>query len=145
MLDWRQWWKDELEGAIFDWAVANPTFGRVATSGDRSGFRSFEFAVIDIASEIADNGAFILPQGSASFRYSGRQRFERLTSEPGADFEQRTGLFMDCGIVIDTGIYRDQRREVVPLCAIVTVEFAEWRERRRAQALADGRGQLVLL
>ena len=101
--------------------------------------------MIDIASEIADNGAFILPQGSASFRYSGRQCFERLTSGAGVEFEQRTGLFMDCGIGIDTSIYRDQWRGVAPLCEIVTVEFAEWREGRRARALADERGQLVLL
>ncbi|WP_413989098.1 methyltransferase [Labrys okinawensis] len=145
VLDWREWWHGELEGAMFDWAIANPPFGKLAAPGARRGFRSFEFAVIDIASEIADNGVFILPQSSASFRYSGRQRFERLTSGPGAAFEQQTGLFMDCGIGIDTSIYRDQWRGVAPLCEIVTVEFAEWRERRRAQALEDRPRQLVLL
>ncbi|MFC2254933.1 hypothetical protein ACETRX_35535 [Labrys portucalensis] len=101
--------------------------------------------MIDVASQIADNGVFLLPQSSTSFRYSGRPCFERLTSGPGVDFEQRAGLSMDCGIGIDTSIYRDQWRGVAPLCEIVTVEFAEWRERRRVRALADGSGQLVLL
>ena len=145
VLDWRDWWKDELEGGMFDWAIANPPFGRVVALSDRRGFKSFEFAVIDIASQIADNGVFILPQNSTSFRYSGRPCFERLTSGPGVEFEQRTGLFMDCGIGIDTSIYRDQWRGVAPLCEIVTLEFAEWRERRQARALADRHGQLVLL
>ncbi|MFC2253952.1 methyltransferase [Labrys portucalensis] len=145
VLDWRRWWKDELEGALFDWAIANPPFGKVATSGGRHGFKSFEFAVIEVASQIADNGTFILPQGSASFRYSGRPCFERLTSGAGVDFEQRTGLFMDCGIGIDTSIYRDQWRSVAPLCEIVTIEFAEWRERHQVRVLADKSEQLILL
>ncbi|MGN8119601.1 hypothetical protein [Labrys sp. 22185] len=130
---------------MFDWAIVNPPFGKVRTSGDRRGYKSFEFAVIDVAFQIADNGAFILPQGSSSFRYSGRPCFEWLTSGPGVDFEQRTGLFMDCGIGIDTSIYRDQWRGVAPLCEIVTMEFAEWRERRQARVLADKSEQLVLL
>ncbi|WP_284315915.1 methyltransferase [Labrys miyagiensis] len=145
VLDWRKWWQRELEGTMFDWAIANPPFGKLPTSGDRRGFMAFEFAVIDIASEIADNGVFILPQSSASFRYSGRQCFELLISGPGVAFEQQTGLFMDCGIGIDTSICRDHWRGVAPLCEIVTVEFAEWRERRQVKGLADGRGQLVLL
>ncbi|MDT3381161.1 methyltransferase [Labrys neptuniae] len=145
VLDWRDWWKDELEGAMFDWVIANPPFGRVSTRDDRRGFKSFEFAVIDVAFEIADNGVFLLPQNSTAFRYSGRPCFERLTSGPGVEFERRTGLFMDCGIGIDTSIYRDQWRGVAPMCEIVTIEFAEWRERRRVRALADGCGQLVLL
>ncbi|MDT3379577.1 methyltransferase [Labrys neptuniae] len=145
MLDRRGWWEGELEGAMFDWTIANPPFGKVRTSGDRRGCKSFEFTVIEIASQIADNGAFLLPQGSSSFRYSGRPCFERLTSGPGVEFEQRTGLFMDCGIGIDTSIYRDQWRGVAPLCEIVTMEFAEWRERRQARVLADKSEQLVLL
>lgn len=50
---------------MFDWASANPPFGRVATSSDR---RAFEFAVIEVASQVADNSVFILPQNSTSFR-----------------------------------------------------------------------------
>ncbi|MGN8119912.1 methyltransferase [Labrys sp. 22185] len=145
VLDWRQWWKEELAGTMFDWAIANPPFGKLATSGGRRGFKSFEFAVIDVASQIADNGVFILPQASSSFRYSGCLCFERLTSGPGVEFKQRTGLFMECGIGIDTSICRDQWRGVAPLCDIVTMEFAEWRERRQARVLADKSEQLVLL
>lgn len=100
----------------------------MATSGHRRGFKSFEFAVVDVASEIADNDAFILAQGSASFRYSGRPRFGRLASGPGVELEQLTSLFMECGIGVDISIYRDR-----------------WRGRRQGRVLADGRGQIVLL
>ena len=129
---------------MFDWAIVSPLFGKVAALSDRRGFKSFEFAAIDIASEIADNDVFVLPQGSASFRYSGRPCVERLTLGTCIGFAQRTGVFMDCGIGIDTCIYRGQWRGVAPLCEIVTMKFSGWLRRPRAQASADGCVRLVL-
>ena len=59
---------------------------------------------MDIAREFAERGAFIVPQESASFRYSGRQCFDRRNSGRGVDFERATGVYMDIGAGVDTNI-----------------------------------------
>lgn len=68
VFDWR-----ELNLGHFDYAIGNPPFGKVARSGNGPRYRGaeFEYHVIDIAAELADYGTFIVPQQSASFRYSG--------------------------------------------------------------------------
>ncbi|MBB3948463.1 hypothetical protein GGQ73_004450 [Rhizobium skierniewicense] len=51
----------------YDIAIGNPPFGRVRRSATGPRYRGaeFEFHIIDIAAELADYGAFIVPQGSA--------------------------------------------------------------------------------
>ena len=94
VFDWRT-----LDLGHYDVAIANPPFGRVRRSNDAPRYRGpeFEFHVMDIAREFAERGAFIVPRESASFRYSGRQCFDRRTSGRGVDFERATGVFMDIG------------------------------------------------
>lgn len=60
VFDWRNWWRDELDGAMFDVAISNPPFGTVKRqgTGPRYRGREFEFHVIDIASEMADRDAW---------------------------------------------------------------------------------------
>lgn len=140
VFDWRSWWRDELDGAMFDVAISNPPFGTVKRqgTGPRYRGREFEFHVMDIASEIADRGVFIVPQQSAPFRYSGSQEFRRLETGRGIEFEQATGLYLDIGCGIDTAYYRDAWKDTSVLCEVVTVDFTEAREQRegnRWQAL----------
>ncbi|WP_302818261.1 methyltransferase [Hungatella hathewayi] len=56
----------------FDFAIANPPFGRIANNYRKSYMSGeFEYMVIEAASRIAKEGAFIIPQMSAPFIYSG--------------------------------------------------------------------------
>lgn len=132
LFDWRNWHMKELEGAAFDMAISNPPFGRTSRSGSAPRYSGphFEYHAIDIASELADNGAFIVPQVSAGFAYSGRRCFERENSGRAADFERTTAIFLDIGCGVDTSIYRDQWHDVSPLCEIVTTDFTNAVEAR---------------
>jgi len=138
VFDWRT-----LDLGHYDVAIANPPFGRVRRSNDAPRYRGpeFEFHVMDIAREFADRGAFIVPQESASFRYSGRQCFDRRASGRGVDFERATGVYMDIGAGVDTHFHRDDWKDGAPLCEIVCIDFEaarerEAEERRRLDAYA---------
>ncbi|WP_085044007.1 methyltransferase [Ensifer aridi] len=130
VFDWR-----ELDLGRFDFAIGNPPFGRVRRNGNGPRYRGpeFEFHVIDIAAELADHGAFIIPQQSASFKYSGSQCFERRTGGRGVDFENLTGLEMGTGAGVDTALYRDEWKDTSIICEIVCFDFAEARQRRAAE------------
>lgn len=130
VFDWR-----ELDLGRFDCAISNPPFGRVKRRGDGPRYRGpeFEFHVVDIAAEIAEYGAFIVPQQSASFRYSGSQYYQRLEKGRGVEFERQTGLVMEGGAGIDTAYYQAEWKDVAPLCEIVCIDFEECRERRATE------------
>ena len=137
VMDWRRWWGEVLDGMVFDLAYGNPPFGRVARNGQGPRYRGpdFEYHVIDIASEIADAGTFLIPQMSCSFRHSGRADHCRLTSGRGVAFEALTGLQMDGGVGVDTAFYRDDWQEAAPLCEIACLDFAA--ARAQCEAIAD--------
>ncbi len=109
----------------FDCAISNPPFGAVKRSGNapRYAGKDFEFHVVDIGSGLAGYGAFILPQMSAGFRYSGSQTYERQASGRAVDFQTLTGLHFEAGCGVDTSLYLNEWRGVSPLCEIVCVEF----------------------
>lgn len=111
----------------FDCAVSNPPFGRVKRSGNAPRYTGaeFEYHVIDIASQIADYGVFILPQMSAGFNYSGKRYYERQTSGKAFDFQKQMGMHFDAGVGVDTSYYQNDWKGVSPLCEIVTVDFLE--------------------
>ncbi|MEJ7014770.1 methyltransferase [Sinorhizobium meliloti] len=130
VFDWR-----ELDLGRFDCAIGNPPFGRVRRSGNAPRYRGpeFEFHVIDIAAELADHGAFIIPQQSASFQYSGRPYFERRKSGRGVYFSEATGFEMHAGVEIDTSIFRDQWKDTSIICEVACFDFAETREQQAAE------------
>ncbi|WP_082640625.1 methyltransferase, partial [Aureimonas sp. N4] len=125
-----------LELGHFDVAIGNPPFGRVRRSGNAPRYRGpeFEFHIIDIAAELADRGAFLIPQGSASFRYSGAPYFDRLKTGKGYDFQSLTGWEMDGGVGIDTSLFRDQWKDTAITCEVACFDFTEARERQREAA-----------
>ena len=90
-----------------------------------------EFHVIDIAAELADHGAFFIPQMSARFRYSGAPYFDRLQCGKGRDFGAQTGFEMNGGAGIDTAIFRDQWKDTAITCEVACFDFAESRELQR--------------
>lgn len=130
----------ELLGSLghFDCAFGNPPYGRIA--GDHWGPRyqnrsNFEYMVIDAASDLADFGTFLIPQGRAPFRFSGQRHHDHHHNPVFERFHAVTKIDMDVGIGVDTAFYQDAWKDVSPLCEIVCCDFTEARESRKpAQA-----------
>lgn len=119
----------------FDYAISNPPFGAPASYRHKSkaaGGR-MEYAVIEQASRVAEFGAFIIPQGSAPFRYSGAQCFQLYEDGKAAAFTKKTGIEMHPGAGVDTSIFRDQWKNTAPLVEIVTCEFDQPEEQPAKQ------------
>lgn len=111
----------------FDTAIANPPFGPIARAGDGPGYRGrrFEYRAIAVAAQIAKWGAFIIPQQSAPFRYSGQPCF-RVERAPELDrFEHATGITLEPSCGIDTSGYTEDWRGVRPQVEVVTCDFTE--------------------
>ncbi len=124
----------EMDLGHFDHAIANPPFGKVNRHGRTAPrYQAAEFAyhVIDIASDIADHGAFILPTGSAPFQYSGVQCYRRCESRNYLTFEEQTGISMDAGVGIDTSLFIDQWKGTKPAVEIVCADFTDARDVRQ--------------
>lgn len=139
----------DLPGDIgrFDCAIGNPPFG--ATPRDakapRYNGREFELHVIDVASDIADYGAFIVPQATAPFRYSGCPAGgwpSSVKDGVGSGFEKNwtdthdrllalTGIRLEPSCGIDTSQYATEWHGVSVVTEVVTADFVEARAARR--------------
>jgi SAM-dependent methyltransferase len=91
----------------FTCAISNPPYGAARRSGRAPRYkgRSFEYHVLDIASDHADHGVFLIPQQSAPFRYSGQQSFEMLAPEETPDYTEfftLTGIELEANCGLDT-------------------------------------------
>jgi len=116
----------------FDRAISNPPFGAIKHDGQAPRYtgKDFEYKVMDIASDIADFGAFIIPQMSAPFQYSGMRYYQERATEKHNRFMEQTKIRMEIGCSIDTAYYRDAWHGVAPLCEIVVIDFEEVRQAR---------------
>jgi hypothetical protein len=114
-----------LDLGRFSWAISNPPFGNIKSDGAKHNYTGakFEYRVIELASRIADFGAFILPQMSAPFRFSGQQCYREEETDDCRKFREQTGINMESGCGIDTSIYKGDWRGVSPTCEIVVCEF----------------------
>jgi hypothetical protein len=124
----------------FDCAISNPPFGAIPRSGDAPGGyrgRRFEYHVIALAALIARRGVFLIPQESASFRFSGRRKFE---CDNGTDpkyteyrkFAATTGIELEHTALLDTTYYELDWHDIKPKVEIVRANFAG-----RAEHLED--------
>lgn len=109
----------------FDFAISNPPFGRIRQTGQSPRYKGseFEYKVIDVASDLAEFGVFILPQSSAPFRYSGRPHYEPCLSEKYQGFSDATGIELNCNCGIDTSVHLKDWRQVSVSTEIVCVDF----------------------
>jgi hypothetical protein len=116
----------------FDFAIGNPPFGATPKGGKAPRYTGgeFEYHVIDIASDLADWGVFIIPQMSAPFEYSGRQNYTQRKTDKYARFSQQTGVELGPNCGIDTDGYRNDWHGVSVRTEIVTSDFVEARARR---------------
>ncbi|MDD4971883.1 MAG: methyltransferase [Paludibacter sp.] len=120
---------------LFDVAVSNPPFGNIkenSFTGKYSGSQ-FEYKAIEIASRLARYGIFILPQMSASFRYSGAPFYKQEINEKCKKFIGQTGIIMEQSCGIDTSVYQDQWNGVSPVCEIVCCDFEEIKNESKSQ------------
>lgn len=119
----------DMDLGHFDIAISNPPFGNIKRPQGKGSPRytggEFEFHVIDIAAHLANYGAFILPQMSSGFRYSGDQHYRRDTDGKAVKFQEKTGIYLGPSCGIDTACYRDEWRGVSPICEIVCCDFEE--------------------
>lgn len=95
-----------LELGRFTQAISNPPFGRLngSAKAPRYSGSDFELKVIDVAGLVADEGAFIVPQMSAPFRFSGNRGYEPVESEKLARFYDDTGIVLQPNCGIDTSV-----------------------------------------
>lgn len=123
----------------FAWAISNPPFGRIKAEDYRGPYKGgeFEYRVIETASRIADYGAFILPQMSAPFRYSGQRDFRNEETDKARKFREETGIVMEPNCGIDTSIHKAEWRGVSPVCEIVVCEFERPEEEPAQGALFE--------
>lgn len=128
----------------FSWSISNPPFGRIKADDYAGAYKGgeFEYRVIEIASRLADFGAFIIPQMSAPFRYSGQQCFKYDETDKARKFREQTGIEMEPNCGIDTSIHKGEWRGVSPVCEIVVCEFG--RPRVAAASALDLFGQPIL-
>lgn len=117
----------------FDCAFGNPPFGKITSTDTAPRYDNrnfFEYQVIDIASDIADEGCFLIPQSRAPFQFSGRRDHGSKPNPGFDDFHAKTGISMDVGIGIDTAYHLDEWKDVRPLCEVVCSDFEEARQKR---------------
>lgn len=121
----------------FDCAIGNPPFGATKRTGNSSRYTGseFEYHLIDVASEIADYGIFIIPQESAPFRYSGQETLTENRSARYRKFATNTAIELRPNCGIDTSIYSHDWHGVSPKVEIVTADFIEARHRRENETL----------
>jgi hypothetical protein len=120
----------------FDCAIGNPPFGAIRTDTKIPRYKgsNFEYAVIDLASDLADYGVFIVPQGSAPFQMSGTSGFRPTTSQKYEAFVKSTGISLQPNCGLDTSGYDHLWRGTSPRTEIVCADFKEIRAERQATA-----------
>ena len=115
----------------FDMAISNPPFGKVVKIAGPRYSGEADLTVIDIASDLAEYGVFIIPQMSAPFEYSGRQAMSYRHTDKSRKFLERTGIELQPGCGVDCDYFRDQWRGVAPRVEIVCADFEEVQAARR--------------
>jgi len=116
----------------FDVAISNPPFGAIRCDGAPRRYRGsdFEFRVLDVASDIAEYGVFVVPQMSAPFSYSGQRTYTETRPARYDRFEAETGIVLEPNCGLDTSIHRGEWHGVAPVVEIVCADFMEARCRR---------------
>ncbi|WP_293933112.1 methyltransferase [Sphingobacterium sp. UBA6645] len=110
----------------FDTVISNPPFGKIKSTHthemDYKG-SEFEYKVIEIGNILARYGAFIIPQLSCPFQYSGKRSVEFGQSEKYKKFNKETGLDLEMNCGIDLSIYKDDWVGTSIVCEIACIEY----------------------
>lgn len=128
----------ELSKEMFDTVVSNPPFGNFARGDSPHNAPNYtggelHYAVIDIASDLADHGVFVLPQIAVPFEYSGRDNYRHTGGDDRyRRFEEQTSIELHPNCGIDTTAL-PPFRGVKIITEIATADFVETRSKRLAK------------
>ena len=145
----------------FDFAMSNPPFGSMVKPTEAAPFYTgseFEYTVIDIAADIADRGAFIIPASSSPFVFSGAQCYQHIDTKPNfrgaanldinrrkyGKFHKETQIELMFGAGIDCSYHRDDWKDVAPAIEIVTADFLEHQAQREQARKMPGLNECPL-
>lgn len=122
----------------FDWAVSNSPYGSMPRTSRAPRYRGrrFELSVIDVSSDHAENGVFLVPQQLTPFRYSGRSGFTEVPVGDVPDYSELrdcTGIEFEMNCGLDTSQYLDDWDDVVP--PPLEIILADLRAARRRRAV----------
>ena len=112
----------------YDLVVSNPPFGAIGSDSFNGctyskGRQNFELAVVELANCLyRRQTAFILPQMSVPFKFSGGQGYQHQITEKYESFKQQTGIDLAILSSVDCNYYLNKWNSVKPV-----VEFAEIR------------------
>lgn len=115
----------------FDMVISNPPFGKVSRGGSKAPRYKggeFEYHVMDIASDLADYGVFIIPTGSAGFTMTGS--YQTFPSRKLKKFTEQTGIIVEPNCGIDANMYQEKWRNAAPSTEVVVCDLKAARERR---------------
>ena len=127
--------EEALSLGRFRVAISNPPFGKTAKINGPRYSGEDDLAVVDIASQIADFGVFILPANSCPFEYSGRPFYREQKSPKFDRFHKATGINLSCESV-DCGYCANDWRGVSPKFEMVSADFSDQIAADLFQALA---------
>jgi hypothetical protein len=130
----------------FDCAIANPPFGNKKSDGKapRYSGRHFEYKVIDVASDLARYGVFILPQNLAPLAMSEQRSMQEIHSESYEKVKAVMGIKLELNCGIDTAVHKDDWHGISILTEIVLADFARLRQAREdsAEEVGEVQGKL---
>lgn len=114
----------------FDLAVSNPPYSRIRRNANGPRYRGglFEYHVIDVASTFAEQGVFLIPQPASPRQFSDAGRGLRDNANQSFEykrFQKETGLVLDIGLGIDTGVWRDDWKGARVVVESVRVDFSQ--------------------
>ncbi len=119
----------------YDCAISNPPFGKTAKIVAPRYSGEDDLAVVDIASDLARWGVFILPQMSVPFEYSGKQHYQERPSAKYERFTKATGIELACEST-DCSFARELWHGVAPTVEVASCDFTDVQaERMRAAEL----------
>lgn len=130
----------ELASRNFDTCLSNPPFGSFSKNGGKAPRyigSDAHYDAIDIASDLAKTGVFILPQTAVPFRLSGCSGFERMPKGHNLKYDrfaEQTFVNLEPNIGIDTSVLPGFR-DVNIITEIATADF-EMTRRLRLEAEA---------
>jgi predicted RNA methylase len=134
MFDKKLWDKIEKEHGKIDCLLSNPPFGKVTkTDCDRSWLKykgsDLDIAALEIGYHKAEYASFILPQGSCTFRGSGRHAlggFEHVENKKVAKLKKEAEIdFYMSWLSIDTSVYEQNfKNTTIPVeCCTLDKEY----------------------
>jgi predicted RNA methylase len=112
----------------YDMAISNPPFGSINHVGktlfNYTG-NQFEYKAIELASRVARYGAFIIPQGSAPFVYSGQRQFAEQHCPKYDQFVNQTKIELELGCSIDMSVHQGLWKFTQVATEIVLSNFSQ--------------------